>query len=224
MFGQLKELRSFAYVSSVPAAARYAALSAGKVKKITHDYDDRWSRRRVGRCESLLCWSYRFEKTRISRASPREIANRAIFAAYRATNHFDVWPLLFSVETYESDESGDPGRRGVESAQAPGVGWIFINFKDHSISLSLFSPSPSLSLSLFLRSLAHLEEKKYRAGSHSDEGGKKERFEDRSWLRCLTRRIPQSSGTLTLGSPISSDSAPTYTYSYIWYTESRSAK
>lgn len=44
-----------------------------------------------------------------------ETANRAIFAG--TTNHLDVRALLFSVETHESDESGERiGGPGVEEA------------------------------------------------------------------------------------------------------------
>lgn len=54
-----------------------------------------------------------------------ETANRAIFAG--TTNHLDVRALLFSVETYESDESGEriggPGvEEGVKGASPREVG------------------------------------------------------------------------------------------------------
>jgi hypothetical protein len=125
-----------------------------------------------------------------------ETANRAIFAA-RSTNHLGALPraLPFSVET-----AGKRRKRGKDRGPDSGSAEYLLISKT---ALSL----PRWSL-------------KSRTGAARarDGGEKKERFEDRSWLRCLTRRIPQSSGTLTLGSPISSDSAPTYMYAvYLVY-------
>lgn len=147
-----------------------------------------------------------------------ETANRAIFAA---RDHESLWRPSSSFfgrnvrKRRKREKDWRPRHRRSVKVRGPRreVGWIFINFKDHALSLSLCLSSSPLSL-------PRSSERKHRASRARMKEGRRNAVRG-SQLASVPYEANSSvlRNTDTRQSHLEWLGTHIYTYAYIWYTK-----